>query len=74
MDENLKEEKYNKLKESVKTKVSTPHDNLKDLHNFTAREIEKKTFYFNRKEKKEIDHYLNAIQVDDLKKLWAELR
>jgi secreted Zn-dependent insulinase-like peptidase len=49
--ENLNEEKLTQLKNSVETKIITPHNNLKDLNSFVNREISCKTFNFNRKTK-----------------------
>ncbi len=51
MADELTEEKLEKLRQSVKTKFSVPHNNLKALFDFVCREISQSTFYFTRKAK-----------------------
>jgi hypothetical protein len=50
-------------------KEITPHNNLKKLFDFVSTEVNNRTFYFNRKEKDEVDKHLDSISVDDLIKV-----
>lgn len=50
-------------------KEITPHNNLKKLFDFVSTEVNNRTFYFNRKEKEEVNKHLDAISVDDLIKV-----
>jgi len=42
------------LKNSIRTKMYEPHSSLKEFYRFVAREIDEKTFNFNRKTKEDL--------------------
>ena len=74
LDENLKEEKFKNIKESVATKVGAPHNNLRAKFNFIVKEISENTRYFDRKEKEQIWGHLNSISLQDLKDVWSRIK
>ena len=54
------------LKDSVRIKFIAPHNNLNKLFDFTIVEVSKRTYYFNRKDKEEVNKQIDAITLDDM--------
>lgn len=51
LKKDLTTEKFEQIKDSIRVKEITPHNNLKKLFDFVSTEVNNRTFYFNRKEK-----------------------
>ena len=51
LKKDLTTEKFDQIKDSIRVKEITPHNNLKKLFDFVSTEVNNRTFYFNRKEK-----------------------
>lgn len=54
MSKDLTIDKLKTLKNSLKTDVLEPHQNLKAFYNFIGIEVENKTMNFRRKEKEDL--------------------
>ena len=54
------------MKDSIRTKFITPHNNLHKLYDFVASEVRNRTFYFNRKQPTEVNKYLEPITKQEI--------
>ena len=72
MAENLTEEKFETLKNSLRTQVLESHTNLKAFYDFISREVDLKTYNFKRKEKEQLESYLSQVKREDLKEMLGQ--
>jgi insulysin len=65
-EQDLTAEKFESIKNSVRTKILEPHNSLKEYFDFVCREIDHKTFLFNRKDRECLEGYLDSITREDV--------